>query len=321
MALECLSIDEAKLNAPMERMCVDRFVACINAAVDFTGRPNIALRMGYKFRVESFGQTGGLYSHCKTLDDVVRMNNRYQKLAIDAGSVKSSIAESGRFRINFKPYYQDMEKYRPVTDIIMASYMTTYSWLTWGSGEGVLAAHLPYKRPDNICAHEEIFLSEILFGMDETFLEFSNLMGSYVITTHNPERLTLAKVKLDKMLGLQMEDHAFEQSIKAALRGSLAAGQVSSHLVAERMGLSWSVLRTRLNATGEGIRPRLDRIRKEIFIEKYEAGETLAQIANSLAYNDQPAMNRAFKRWFDMTPSEWQKTQAEKKHDSLSDKV
>ena len=70
MALECLSIDEAKLNAPMERMCVDRFVACINAAVDFTGRPNIALRMGYKFRVESFGQTGGLYSHCKTLDDV-----------------------------------------------------------------------------------------------------------------------------------------------------------------------------------------------------------------------------------------------------------
>ena len=150
-----------------------------------------------------------------------------------------------------------MEKYRPITDIIMASYMTTYSWLTWGSGEGVLAAHLPYQRPDDTRAHEEIFLSNTTFGSDATFLEFSDSTGAYVITTHNPERLSQARMKLDKMLGLQMESQAFEQSIEAALRGALAEGQVSSHLIAKRMGLSWSVLRTRLNATGEGIRPRL----------------------------------------------------------------
>jgi AraC-like DNA-binding protein len=41
-----------------------------------------------------------------------------------------------------------------------------------------------------------------------------------------------------------------------------------------------------------------------------EAGKSFAQISMSLAYNDQPAMNRAFKRWFGMTPSQWRKTQS-----------
>lgn len=312
MAMECLDVDERALQASKERMCLDRFAAFVAHASDYTKNPNIALRMGHKFRVASFGQTGGVYSHCKTLADVIRLNNRYQKLAIDAGTVDSIKLANGNYRMFFRPYYEDVEKYRSITDIIMASYMTTYSWLTWGSGEGVLETHLPYARPKNIDAHDEIFRSDVVFNSPETFMEFSSVTGAHIITTHNPEKLTQERMKLDKVLGIEMESRAFERAVETALRGALDEGQVSSHLIAERMGLSWSVLRTRLQATGEGIRPRLDRTRKALFIEKYEAGESFAQIANALAYNDQPAMNRAFKRWFNMTPSQWRNAQAEK---------
>ncbi len=312
MALESLGISESVLNVSEERLAIDRFVGCINAAADYLSNPDIALRIGHKFRVGSFGQTGGLYSYCKSLGEVVRLNNRYQKLAIDAGSVESIQAKSGRYRMFFRPHYQDMEKYRPITDLIMASYMTTYSWLTWGSGEGVLATYLPYPRPTDTSVHNEIFQSDLYFGSEDTFMEFSEVAAAEVITTHNPERLTQATVKLDKLLGRQMEAQAFEDAVEAAIRGALSSGQISSHVVAERMGMSWSALRLRLNASDEGIRPRLDRIRKSIFIEEYQAGKSFAQISMSLAYNDQPAMNRAFKRWFGMTPSQWRKAQADK---------
>ena len=312
MALETLGLNEIKLKSSKERMSIDRFVACINAAAEYTSNPNIALRLGHKFRVGNFGQTGALYSYCKSLEEVVRLNNRYQKLAIDAGTVESIQDKSGRYKMFFRPYYEDTEKYQPITDVIMASYMTTYSWLTWGSGEGVLSTHLSYPRPDDITAHEEIFQSDLVFGAEETFMEFSEATGSEVITTHNPERLTQATVKLDRLLGLQMEAHAFEKAVEAAIRGALSSGQISSHVVAERMGMSWSALRLRLQASGEGIRPRLDRIRKSIFMEEYEAGKSFSQISMSLAYNDQPAMNRAFKRWFGMTPSQWRKEQSDK---------
>ena len=312
MALDALGIDDTLLKVSRDRISLDRFVTCINAAADYTSNPNIALRLGHKFRVGNFGQTGGLYSYCKSLVDVIRLNNRYQKLAIDAGVVDSIQGDTGRFRMLFRPYYQDMEKYRPVTDLIMASYMTTYSWLTWGSGEGVLSTHLSYPQPDDISAHQEIFQSDLVFGTNETFMEFSQATASEVITTHNPERLTQATVKLDKLLGLQMEAHAFERAVDAAIRGALSSGQISSHVVAERMGMSWSKLRLRLQDSGEGIRPRLDRIRRSIFMEEYQAGKSFAQISLALAYNDQPAMNRAFKRWFGMTPSQWSKAQSDK---------
>ena len=89
------------------------------------------------------------------------------------------------------------------------------------------------------------------------------------------------------------------------------SGQISTQVVAERMGMSWSTLRLRLKDSGLGFRPRLDQIRKTMFLEEYQAGKSFGQISMSLAYNDQPAMNRAFKRWFGMTPSKWQKAQSE----------
>ena len=312
MALETLGIDESRLKLSLERMDLDRFVDCLNAAADYTSDPNIALRLGHKFRVGNFGQTGSLYSYCKTLDEIIQMNNRYQKIAIDVGSVESVVDKSGQYRMFFRPYYDDLEKYRPITDMIMATYMTSYNWLTWGSGEGVLSTHLPYDCPQDISAHQEIFRSDFVFGSDEIFMEFSAETASHILTTHDPEKLAQAKVKLDKILGMQMDAHAFEEAVEAAIRGALSTGQISTHIVAERLGMSWSILRTRLNETGEGFRPRLDRIRKLKFMEDYQAGKSFAQIAMSLAYNDQPAMNRAFKRWFGMTPSQWRKMQSDK---------
>ncbi len=310
-ALKVLGIEENLLNIARDRISLDRFVACIKAAAEYTSNPNIALRLGHKFRVGNFGETGSLYSYCKSLGDIVRLNNRYQKLAIDAGSVELVEGQSGRYKMVFKPYYKDMEKYRPITDLLMASYMTTYSWLIWGMGESILSTHLSYPRPDDTHAHKDIFQSDLIFGSHETFMEFSETTVSEVITTHNPEKLARVTMQLDKMLGLQMEAHAFERAVEAAMRGALSLGQVSSQVVAERMGMSWSVLRLRLKESGLGFRPRLDQIRKSIFLEEYQAGKSFGQISMALAYNDQPAMNRAFKRWFGMTPSQWQKAQSE----------
>jgi len=75
--------------------------------------------------------------------------------------------------------------------------------------------------------------------------------------------------------------------------------------------MNTSTFRTKLNESGTGMRQRLDRIRKTMFIEKHEKGQSLSEIAIGLAYNDQAAMNRAFSRWFGMTPSEWRRQQAD----------
>ncbi len=312
-SLKFFDLTDAALNSPTERVPLEPFVDCINAAANFTSDPNIALRLGYKFRVGAFGQTGNLYAYCKTLRQVIPMNDRYQKIAIDAGRVEYMKDASGGHFMCFRPYYADPVRFRPITDMIMASYVTTYRWLTWGSGEDILQTQLPYARPDDMIVHTEVFGPDIIFESEHSCLKFSDAAMLQPITTHDPERLMRAQVKLDKLLGLQMAGQVFEQAIEAALKQAIDAGQVSTHIVAQRMGMSDSALKTQLNASGEGMRSRLDRVRKALFIEKYEAGQSFSQIAMSLAYNDQAAMNRAFRRWYGMTPSQWRKQTTQRK--------
>ena len=310
-ALDVLKIDPARLGNLSNRMSLDPFVDCLHVAADVTSDPNIALRLGYKFRVGTFGQTGGIYAYCENLKDVILMNDRYQKIAIDAGHAEYKIDPNGRHHMCFLPHYFNMERYRPITDMIMASYVTTYRWLSWGSGEKILSACLPYAEPEDNHLHNEIFQSQINYESEKCRLEFSENSMSQTITTYDPERLTKAQVKLDKILGLQMAAQSFERAVTAAIRGAIESGQVSSEIVAQRLGMNTSTLRAKLKESPEGMRQRLDRARKSMFIEKHEKGQSFSEIAIGLAYNDQAAMNRAFSRWFGMTPSEWRRQQAE----------
>jgi len=307
LAMRELGLNVPPTETPFARIDIDKFVDCINAAIAHTSDENIALRLGHRFRVGNFGQTGNLYAYSKNLKEVILMNDLYQKVAIDAGKPEYMEGPSGGHYMCFRPHYSDAAKYRPITDMIMGSYVTTYRWLTWGSGESILATHLPYSRPRDVNVHTEIFQSDLIFDSEFISLEFSELAFSEPITTHDPERLARTRLKLDQLLGVQMTSQLFEQAVDAAISGAIATGQVSSHIVAERMGISWSSLRSKLNESGEGVRSRIDRKRKAIFIEHYQAGQSFSQIAMSLAYNDQAAMNRAFRRWFDMTPSEWRR--------------
>ena len=239
------------------------------------------------------------------------MNDRYQKIAIDAGRAEYEVDTSGRHHMCFLPHYSDLEHYRPITDMIMASYVTTYQWLSWGSGERILSACLPYAEPDDDHLHKDIFQSEIHYESESCRLEFSENSMSQTLTTHDPERLTKAQIKMDKILGVQMAALSFERAITAAIRGAIESGKVSSEVVAQRMGMNSSTLRTKLNESGEGMRQRLDGARKTMFTEKHAKGQSFSEIAIGLAYNDQAAMNRAFSRWFGMTPSEWRRQQAD----------
>ena len=306
-ALNVLNMSVSDLAVSHERLGIDAFQACLTAAAEFTSDENIGLRLGHKFRVGAFGSTGSLYSYCENLEQVIAMNNLYQKIAIDLGQVEYFLKSDGSHHLCLRPYYSDVAAYRLLTDMILAANITAYRWLSWGSGEDIICARLPYIRDDQIQTYADILQTPVKRDAPEICVEFSDAAMSQNITTHNPERLARTRIRLDKLLGEQTDKLTFEAAIEAAIRGAIDAGTVSFHVVAKRMGMSESVLRAQLAVTGKGFRPRLNRVRKSLFVEKYEAGHNFSQIALDLAYNDQAAMNRAFRRWFGMTPSQWRK--------------
>lgn len=113
------------------RISIDHFLSLLNTASHALADPNLALRVGHAFRVATFAQTGKLYGYCEDLTQVITLNGRYQRLAIDAGKI-DQYREGETHYMRFSPYYRDPIRYRPISDIIMAAYVTAFRWLSWG---------------------------------------------------------------------------------------------------------------------------------------------------------------------------------------------
>ncbi len=304
-ALDAIGLEIQDLALGHKRLPLETFAECLNSAAEYLQDRYVGLRVGYKFRVANFGQTGVLYSFCRNLEEVMMMNNLYQKVAIDAGGIEYVHGDAGEHLMCFNPFYADANQFRAITDMIIAAYVTTYRWLSWGSGEEIVAVNLPYIQSGDKPAYETILKTRVQQTSDRISIEFTDIAMGQKFPTHNPERLARARILLDRLIGQHTVQADFDKAVDASIRGAIAEGQVSTAIIATRMGLSVADLRKRLVETGEGIRPRIENVRKALFVEKINSGLSFSEIAFELAYNDQAAMNRAFKRWFGMTPTEW----------------
>lgn len=308
-ALDVLNMNEAELESRTGRIEVDRLLPLFDHAANITDDPNIGLRTGYRFRIAAFSRTGAVYGYCKNLRQVIDINAKYQRLAIDVADIgyQNRPDGSGHF-MTFRSYYSDQEKYRQVTDLVMGAYGTAYRWLSWGSGQDLQSVELPYATPDCTDLHKRVFQCDAVFGRDRAALCFTDTAMQDQLTTHDPERRAKLQAELDALLGAREAVASLRMAVEAAIRGALDNGQMSADIVAERLERPWRELRKQLADKGLSFRDLVDGVRQDIFMELNEADESFSAIAQALGYNDQAAFNRAFKRWYGMTPTQWRKS-------------
>ena len=238
------------------------------------------------------------------------MNARYQRLAIDLGDI-THLEKDPQHLMCLKPYAFNPETDRQIIDLIMGAYGTAYGWLSWASGENLAGIVLPYPAPKDETPYKDIFHCPIIFDPDSEYaaLIFTQKAMDQDFPTYDPEKLAWGRAKLDEILNIETAQASFDVALDAAILGSIAAGQVTTATVSKRMEEKWSSLRFKLKDPDILFRDRVDSVRIRLFYELYAAGNSFAEISQSLAYNDQPAFNRAFKRWFDTSPKKWAEKQ------------
>jgi len=115
---------------------------------------------------------------------------------------------------------------------------------------------------------------------------------------------------LDKLLNMGNEAENFKTSLAASIGAAMAEGCVNLSVVSRRMDLDERALRKKLSDQGLSFRSLVETERKALFQKLHAKNETFAAIAQALAYNDQAAFNRAFKRWYGVPPSQYEASKA-----------
>jgi len=292
------------------RVSIDHLVDVFNYAEKTLKNPNIGLAAGFKFRVSNYAQTGNIYGYCRNMPQVIMTNAKYQQIAIDAGSIsydQELDGQTGQIRhfMAFQPYMEDVDRYRHVIDAIAGAYCTAYRWLSWSSGQDILHIALPYRTPADSSEHERLFRCPIAFNQPTLRLEFSEKTIYHQISTYDAEKFARAEAQLLALIDSAEFCDSLQIAVKMAMRALLETGKIGTHIVAERMDKTWSVLRRELLEAKLSYRDLLENVRQEMFHECLEQDKPFSIIAQDLGYNDQAAFTKAFKRWYGVSPRQW----------------
>ena len=301
-AMDVLGIESDVLDDPRFRLPLNDLARLYQTASRRLQRPALGLEIGADFRVATFAKSGRMYAFCRNIREVVAMNSRYQRIAIDAGRT-SMVEEKGRTFLHFEPEGLDMDGGHHIIDLIFGGYGAAFTWLSWGAGIGNKAAFLPHPAPADISAYTEALGCPVTFGADECRIEFFSHAVDKPLPTADAGKLAIIRDKLERLLtNSDATSSALEKAVHAAIRACLREGQVNMACVASRLDRTERRLRTDLKSANLSFRPLMDDVRKEMYHHLRGRGRSLAQISQELGYNDQAAFTRAFKRWYGKSP-------------------
>lgn len=304
-ALSVLGMTPAQLTRAHKRLPLEQVEAVYRDAAEKLSDPWIALRVGYKFRVPTYAQTGMMYNFCQNLAHIIEMNRKYQKLSVDAARVTHDV-DNGRHFLSLTPH-KIPHNLPHVLLMIMGAYGSSFQWLSWETGKEIKAVYFDIPKTQDTSLCESIFRCPVYFGQNQSRLEFYEDTIYAPLSTANPEKLALAVAKLEGLLHSQNEALSFTQAAQSSIKAALTMGQVSLPIVAGRLEMTERQLRQKLKLCGVTYSELLEQVRRAAFQDLFARGESFAAISQYLGYNDQSAFNRAFKRWHDMSPTQYTK--------------
>jgi len=297
-------IDEAVLYQPSGRIECDAVLKSLEIAGNELGEPNIGLQVGYRFRVHTFTETGSILALCSTLAEAAEMNAHYQPLSDTIGTSHFQRRPEGCFLVWDNKFEND-EKYRHITELVVAGYSTTTNWLSWGFDKGVKKIRFKHGAPKDLAGYELVFGKDVEFLAQENSLEFNADAVDKILPTSNPQKLNIIRSRLDVILKSYERKSDIRTRVKECIHQGIADDNLSFAEIAKSLGMSDRSLRRTLAQEGVKYRDLLDRVRQDLCMGYMRDGHSFTQIAQTLGYNDQSAFTRAFKKWYGTTPSSY----------------
>ncbi|MBB5189206.1 AraC-like DNA-binding protein [Zhongshania antarctica] len=158
--------------------------------------------------------------------------------------------------------------------------------------------------------YQDIFKCPVLFNQHHDAIELDARCLELNLSSKNP---ALHKLVSNYLSMVEIESDAAPHPAALAshqarhlIKRLLPTGQVTRDLVSENMNTHGRSLHRKLQSEGYTFDSLVDEIRKDEASKLIKHKDIpMSQIAGALGYSEQSSFNRAFKRWFGMTPKKY----------------
>ena len=252
-------------------------------------------------------------------------------LALSAHDVRSALTSVGKFLYHFTPAIsltlresEDQPSYaclelvnannsRQAVEHAVACTLHIIHLLTEGKFKA-RAVHFRHSKIGPEKHYQSAFNCPTVFNQKYDSIELDTDFLDIELSSHNPQlhglvSSYLSMVEIDSN-STSKPNLSTSKQARHLIQKLLPTGQLSRPVIAENMKLHERALHRKLQSEGYTFEALVDEVRIT------EAKKLLAhdaipmsQIAGLLGYNEQSSFNRAFKRWFNMTPKQYLQSQ------------
>lgn len=303
--IEAMGLTEDELREPDRRILHALQDDAFAMAERVTGDSNVGLHAGTSMHVVHFGIVGQLAMTCHTGGELLDLQVRYQGLI--GNGVRSTYVRTDReivleFDIaRFGPSRHSLE-YTLAAQVTLARLL---------AGPEFVLTRFEFQYPEPPQPHEQVrvFGCPVRYGCQKTSAHFPLRVHDLVLSGGDPgARAALEIAARQRLDALQVQMQHVDRDVARAqqyVADRLSTGAPSVEQTAAAMDTSVRTLQRRLKEHGLSYRDVVEQARREV-AEKLmaDASLSLLDVALLVGFADQSAFNRAFRRWFQATPSE-----------------
>jgi len=285
----------------------DAYVPFANTAMllehcaDTLDCPDFGLRLSQQQGLSILGPIAVLARNTRTIEESVRSIGDYLHLISPAMTVRFELVPSQNcLRAIFKVSETGLFQTRQMYELYVGNGQLIVQMLM-GSEVFAQRMYFPHSRLADDRVYRSLLRCDLVFDHSICAVDLPMSILRQQVMGADLETQRIASSYLSERYG----GHAgqLNEQVIHLIGRLLPTGYCKIETIAQQLGMHPRTLQRRLAEQGEVFEKLVDQQRQSL-VKRYlaESNLQLSQVAGLLGYNDQSALNRACRRWFDQTP-------------------
>jgi AraC-like DNA-binding protein len=300
-ALVRLGVSEAELESPRARVPLKVENRLFELALEGSGDPLFGLHMGECIRPRFMGELGYASMSSATLRDAIELMIPFARVTTEFADLRFEWHDNELWLILDTPF-EDLPTSPHRVDAFYAGAVVFGRWIL-GAGLNPLAVHFRHPAHGDEGEYQRLFGCPVSFSQPCNALVIDEAKLDLPLRDADPEVNRIARSRMQRAVTqYRARDNLLEQ-VRLEIQQRLVDGVPQLEPIAERLGVKPWTLRRRLRAEQADFSTLLEEERRRLACDwLLHSNRSVNQIALDLGYSEQSAFNRAFKRWFGVTP-------------------
>ena len=285
-----------------DRVSWDDLVAIDMKVYELIGDPALGLQMANHIHPSHLGALGHAWLASSCLRTALQRTHRFNRMLDE--NVASQIEETETLVRVIHKLYRDHLLPEFAADGNLSCLLAL---CRLNLGEELLPVEVTLKRPEPVDPQpwHDYFGIQVLFGQPEDSVAFSISDVDRKLTSSNRELVDSLEYLVQQHLA-HMNRTNIKSRVQLAIIQELPSGGVSEEHMAELLNTSTRNLHRRLSKEGITFSELLLEVRREL-AQRYirDTKYSITEIAFMLGYAETSAFSRAFRNWFDASPTEF----------------